>query len=96
MVTGWNLLSRAASFPIVLRYSSAVIYQMRDNWDLVAMTGKLQGRTKGQNLGGRQDLRNGVLTCGGTNQLKSSGKGRFDHLPRIDTPLCFAQVEQVV
>jgi hypothetical protein len=27
MVTGWNLLSSAASFPMVLRYSSAVKYQ---------------------------------------------------------------------
>ena len=34
-----------------------------------------------------------VLTCGGANQLKSSGKGGFYHLARIDTPLCFAQVK---
>jgi len=36
---------------------------------------------------------NSILTCGGTNQLESSGKGRLNHLARINTPFCFAQVE---
>ena len=38
-------------------------------------------------------LCNNVLTCGGANQLKSSGKGRFDHLACINAPLRFSQVE---
>ena len=96
MVIGWNLLSSAASFPMVLRYSSAGIHQTRDDRGLATMTENFQGQTRGQNLGEGKHLRNGVLTCCGTNQLKPSGKGGFDHLTRIDTPLCFAQVKQAV
>jgi len=50
MVTGWNLLSSAASFPMVLRYSSAVIHQTRDDRDLATMTGK----DKRSKSGGRE------------------------------------------
>lgn len=42
---------------------------------------------------GKASSRNSILTCGGTDQLKSSGEGRLDHLTCINAPLCFAQVE---
>jgi len=36
---------------------------------------------------------NSTLTRGSANQLKSSGKGGFNHLARVNAPFCFAQVE---
>lgn len=42
---------------------------------------------------GKASSRNSILTCGGTDQLKSSGEGRLDHLARINAPFRFAQVE---
>ena len=48
MVIGWNLLSSAASFPMVFRYSSAAINQMRDDYREVNT-----GVTEGEDLGKR-------------------------------------------
>lgn len=42
IVTGWNLLSSAASFPMVLRYSSAVKY--RDKGDVHQNSKKMMMR----------------------------------------------------
>jgi hypothetical protein len=100
MVTGWNLLSRAASFPMVLRYSSAV----EINVGVAGQSefGEDDGMVVGQRDARRKQLvrrtkfskqKKSALTCCGTNQMKPSSKGRFDHLASVNTPFRFAQVE---
>lgn len=100
MITGWNLLSSAASFPMVLRYSSAAKHQdsRRGDQNLGVMTGKLRGQIRCRDANNQPGKlsRNSILTCGGTNQLKPPGKGWFNHLACINTPFCLAQVKQSV